>query len=311
MAPTLSAALHLIAAPTLAAAFVASAAGGAAAQETVGRGDSAFHWTGRVPAGARLTVHAAHGKVDVLAASGETAEIHATKRGRGDRDAVAFKVVRDGDDVVVCAVRDDDDECGPDGVSRQRRSRDRDEPATDFTIRLPRGVHVGAHSGNGTVTVTGATGDVEARSGNGAVHVGGGAREVEATSGNGRVEVEEARGSVSARSGNGDVSVATAAGPVSASSGNGDIIVRMATLAASGDMEFRTGNGDVRLDVPESFQGRIDASMGHGRFSTDFPITLEGRFTPRRIRGSIGDGSRSVRLSSGNGDIEIRKISGR
>ncbi len=292
------AALHLFAAPRA-----------VHAQQVTGRGDSAFLWTGRIPAGARLVVHSGHGKVDVLAASGETAEVRAVKRGRGDFDAVAFRVVRAGDDVIVCAVRDDDD-CDADGVHRERSRRDRDEPATDFTVRLPRGVHVNANSGNGEVTVTGATADVEAHSGNGEVRVGRGAREVEATSGNGEVEVEQANGPVEARSGNGDVRVVTAAGPVSATSGNGDIIVRMTTVPETGDMEFRTGNGTVRLHVPDDFRAQIDASMGHGRFSTDFPITLEGRFSPQRLRGTIGGGGRRVKLSSGNGDIEIRKLAG-
>jgi DUF4097 and DUF4098 domain-containing protein YvlB len=73
-------------------------------------------------------------------------------------------------------------------------------------------------------------------------------------------------------------------------------------------MEFRTGNGEVRVEVPEGFTAVIDASMGHGRFSSDFPITLEGRFSPQRLRGTIGSGGRRVRLSSGNGDIEIVKV---
>ena len=301
--------LRLVALP-LAAALASFAPSVAEAQQATGRGDSAFLWTGRIPAGASLVVYAAHGKVDVLAASGETAEVRAVKRGRGDFEDVAFKVAREGDDVIVCVVRDDADECDSDGVHREGRRRNRDEPATDFTVRLPRGVHVSANSGNGEVTVTGATANVMAHSGNGEIRVGRGAREVEVSTGNGEVEVEEASGPVAARTGNGEVRVATGAGPVTATSGNGDIIVRMTTLPEAGDMEFRTGNGEVRLEVPENFRGQIDASMGHGRFSSDFPITLEGRFSPQRLRGTIGGGGRRVQLSSGNGDIEIRKIGG-
>ena len=294
--------------PLAAAVLAALAAAPAAAQGITARGDSAFAWTGRIPAGARLAVHAAHGSVTVLAASGETAEVRAVKRGRGDHDAVAFRTVREGNDVVICVVRDDDDDCGAEGVRYGSRRWNRDTPRTDFTVRLPRGVHLGAHSGNGDVSVTGATGDVEAHSGNGEVRVGPGANEVEASTGNGEVEVDEARGEVSARSGNGDVRVVTAAGPVSASTGNGDVVARMRTLPGAGDMEFRTGNGEVRVEVPESFAAVIDASMGHGRFSSDFAITLEGRFSPQRLRGTIGAGGRRVRLSSGNGDIQIVKL---
>jgi hypothetical protein len=309
MAPMLSfSAPRLAALPFVAALALAPlAVTPAAAQEVSGRGDSAFVWTGRIPSGAHLTVRARHGTVEVGAAAGETAEVRAVKRGRGRDTDVAFRVVREGNDVVICVVEEDEDDCDADGSRRERRSS-RGEPATDFTVRLPRGVHVAAMSGNGEVTVRGATADVEAHSGNGEVRVGGGAREVEATSGNGEVEVEEARGPVTARSGNGDVRVATAVGPVSATTGNGQVTARMTTLPESGDMEFRTGNGEVRIEVPAGFTAVIDASMGHGQFSSDFAITLEGRFSPQRLRGTIGSGGRRVRLSSGNGDIEIRKV---
>ena len=285
----------------------------AAAQELQGRGDSTFAWSGRIPAGARLSVHAGQGRVRVLPASGETAEVVAVKRGRGRDEDVAFQVVRAGDDVIVCAVRPEgEDRCDGEGLHRARgRSHGgRDEPSTDFTVRLPRGVHVEAHSGNGDVEVEGATADVSATSGNGEVRVGRGAREVTATSGNGEVEVAEASGPVTARSGNGDVQVATARGPVSATSGNGDIRVRMSSLPDGGDMEFRTGNGRVLVEVPEGFRAEIQADMGHGSFHSDFPVALEGRFSPQRLRGTIGGGGRRVRLSSGNGDIEIRRATG-
>jgi hypothetical protein len=294
--------------PLVAAAFLSLAAAPADAQGVTARGDSAFTWSGRVPAGARLKIHAAHGAIEATAASGETAEVRAVKRGRGDFDEVAFRTVRDGNDVIICVVRDEDDACGPEGVERGGRRWGRDTPRTDFTVRLPRGVHLEANSGNGDVRVTGATADVDAHTGNGEVHVGAGANEVDATTGNGEVEVEEARGPVEARSGNGDVRVRTAAGPVSATTGNGSVIARMSSIRGEGDMEFRTGNGEVRVEVPEGFTAVIDASMGHGRFSSDFPITLEGRFSPQRLRGTIGSGGRRVRLSSGNGDIEIVKV---
>ena len=300
-------ALFLRVLPLAAVAVLSLAAAPAGAQGVTARGDSAFAWTGRIPAGARLTIHSPHGAIEVTAASGESAEVRAVKRGRGDFDEVAFRTVREGNDVVICVVHDDEDDCGSDGVERGGRRRVRDTPRTDFTVRLPRGVHIEANSGNGDVSVVGATADVGVHSGNGEVRVGAGANEVDATTGNGEVEVEEARGPVTARSGNGDVHVRTAAGPVSATTGNGEVVARMSSIRGEGDMEFRTGNGEVRVEVPEGFAAVIDASMGHGRFSSDFPITLEGRFSPQRLRGTIGSGGRRVRLSSGNGDIEIVK----
>ncbi|HKN65335.1 MAG TPA: hypothetical protein VJW73_03615, partial [Gemmatimonadaceae bacterium] len=88
---------------------------------------------------------------------------------------------------------------------------------------------------------------------------------------------------------------------------NGDIDVRMQTLSASGDMEFRSGSGAVRVTLPADFNGDIDASTGNGELRTDFAIRLVGRLDPQHMRGTIGTGGRLLRLSTGNGRLEIRK----
>ena len=96
-------------------------------------------------------------------------------------------------------------------------------------------------------------------------------------------------------------------GPVNASSGNGDIRVRMDRLAGSEDMEFSSGNGRIELELPSDFSAELEANSGNGRVTTDFPITISGRLTPSRLRGTIGNGGRRLRLSTGNGSVEIRK----
>ncbi|MGH9658795.1 MAG: DUF4097 family beta strand repeat-containing protein, partial [Bryobacteraceae bacterium] len=175
------------------------------------------------------------------------------------------------------------------------------------TIRVPAGIRLAIHSGNGDVAVAGAHAELAARSGNGRVRVSGTAGEVDAASGNGEVTVENVRGPVSANSGNGDVRVTTVQGPVSARSGNGDLLVRMTELSAADDMEFTTGNGRIEVTVPTNFNAVIDASTGNGGIRTDFPIQVSGRISKTRLRGTIGQGGRRLRLITGNGEIEIRR----
>jgi len=117
--------------------------------------------------------------------------------------------------------------------------------------------------------------------------------------------VEGARGPVDAHSGNGDVQITTSTGPVSATSGNGDVVVSMTTLGDRESMTFTTGNGRVRISVPSNFAAEIDASTGNGEVVSDFPITVTGRLSKSHIRGTIGSGGPRIRLSSGNGTIEL------
>ncbi|HEX7121896.1 MAG TPA: DUF4097 family beta strand repeat-containing protein, partial [Gemmatimonadaceae bacterium] len=289
----------------LAAALLVAPLAAANAQQIVGRDQEVFTWSGAVTRGAWFGIVIPQGDVTVSQATGNQVEVRAEKV-RGARNDIGFVVVRNGDDVLICAVYDDDDECSERGVRTSRRWRGT-SPRLEVTIRLPAGVRVRAQTGHGDVAVTNAGSDAHASSGNGEVRVNGAAGEVTAASGNGRVTVENARGPVRASSGNGDITVRTSVGPVTASSGNGDLFVTMDTLRGDDDMEFTTGNGRIVLTIPANFSGEIDASTGNGSVVTDFPIQVTGRISRTRVRGTIGQGGRRVRLVSGNGSIELRR----
>jgi hypothetical protein len=72
-------------------------------------------------------------------------------------------------------------------------------------------------------------------------------------------------------------------------------------------MAFRTGNGDVSVTLPASFEGEIEARLPNGRLESDFPLRVEGRLDPRRLRATIGAGGRRITITSGSGGAEIRK----
>jgi hypothetical protein len=283
------------------------------AQDIVGRSEEVWTWSERIPRGDWFHFAARTGTVTVTEGSGDRVEVRAEKElRRGRATDIAFTVLRHRDGVTICAMYEQDD-CDEEGV-RSNSSGDRRTGARAglrVTIRVPRGVKLHAASGNGDVSVSGATDEVVAASGNGKVRVNGSGGNVQASSGNGEVTVEGARGPVTARSGNGEVRVVTSLGPVSASSGNGDVIVSMQELGDRERMDFSTGNGRIRLQVPSDFEAEIDASTGNGDVVSDFPITLTGRLSKSHVRGRIGNGGPRVRLISGNGQIELLKSDSR
>jgi hypothetical protein len=280
----------------------------ASAQDIVGRNDETWTASERVTRGEWFKFYSATGEVVVTEGSGDRVEVRAEKilrRGARETD-IGFVVLRGRDGVTICALYEEDD-CDEDGIRsnwNNRRNRDGNRANLKVTIRVPRDVKLAARSGNGDVSVDGVSSDIDAASGNGKVRVNGG-QDVHANSGNGEVTVEGARGPVDAHSGNGDVQITTATGPVSATSGNGDVIVSMTTLGERESMTFTTGNGRVRITVPSNFAAELEASTGNGEIVSDFPITVTGRLTKSHIRGTIGSGGPRLRLSSGNGTIEL------
>ena len=265
----------------------------ARAQEVLGRKERTFTLSERLAGGATVRIFSSTGDIAITEGTGSTLELKGEKENeRGDLEDMGYVVLRGREGITICAVTRPEDECDQDGLHSTRgegRSRWRDRGRVNLTVQLPRGVHLRTSSGNGRVSVAAGVADLKA------------------SSGNGRVDVSGVQGPVTASSGNGDVSVQTAAGPVNASSGNGRIRVEMDKLSGKDDITLSTGNGRIELIAPNDFSAEVEATTGNGSVTTDFPIQLIGRLSPHRMRGTIGDGARRLRMSSGNGALEIRK----
>ena len=282
------------------------------AQTLLGRSDSIYTWRGAVPAGALLSIYNANGPIDVRASASGTAEIRAEKRTvrGGILEDVAF-VVENGanGDVKVCATLRTFNPCAGPGDHRTDDDRDswRSKVTVAMTVLLPRGARLRVSTGNGAVSIEHVGGEVQASTGNGKVLVDGTDGAVRVSTGNGDVDVRGARSAVRVSTGNGRVNVVTVDGPVDVSTGNGGIDVRMTQVTARDDMTFSSGSGSVRVTLPAGYNGELDASTGTGEISSDFELRVQGRVNPRRVRATIGDGGPKLRLTTGNGRLEIRK----
>ena len=277
----------------------------APALATAQQGDELFAWSGRVASGSTLGIKHYNGAIEVRESPNDRVEFRAERRSRRSNE-VSFQVENTSTGVMICGVYQGRSACD----TGRRRGWDWDEgpPSSRLTVLLPKGVRLDASTGNGEVTVDKASNDVDITTGNGDVRILMTAGRVDVTTGNGELEVDGATGPVSATTGNGRVYVNTSSGPVTVTTGNGDIDVRMRTLTGTSSMRFVTGNGSVVVAVPSNFNGEIDASTGHGEFRSDFEIRVLGRLNPRHIRGTIGEGGRTIRMSSGNGALELRRV---
>jgi len=92
-----------------------------------------------------------------------------------------------------------------------------------------------------------------------------------------------------------------------ASTVNGSVYVEMGRADWTNELEFSTVNGGITLILPAQLNTEIRASTVNGDLVTDYPLTVSGRFGPRKMRGTIGSGGRSLSLSTVNGEIKLRK----
>jgi hypothetical protein len=235
--------------------------------------DNSFKWSGSVPAGSWIHVSNLNGSVIVGAASGSEVQVTAVKRWRrGDPTTVRFDTKKVGDNVVICALWGERSSCDDRGPHNNENRGSRNDVSVEFNVLVPRGVKIGANTVNDSVTVDGATSEVDA-------------------------------GTV-----NGEVDVSTTGGPVNAETTNGNVRARMGRVDTNDPMAFTTVNGSVIVEFTGDFGGDVDLSTVNGSLNTNFEMTMSGRLDPKHLRAHIGKpGGPRLKLETVNGSVELRK----
>lgn len=125
---------------------------------------------------------------------------------------------------------------------------------------------------------------------------------------NGAVKVTGVRGKVNAGSVNGRVSGDNLAGSIKLSTVNGGVDARLVSVASSDHLEFATVNGGVTVKLPSDIAATLNASTVNGGVDCDFPVEVSGRFTGRRVRGTINNGTAEIKATTVNGGVRIQRI---
>jgi hypothetical protein len=235
-----------------------------------------FRWHGRLAAGKRVEIKGVNGDVRaVAAAAGAEVEVTAAKHARrSDPDEVKIEVIEHDGGVTICAVyptpRRARRENSCEVGDHWSSSTEDNDVTVDFDVRIPAGIAFGGRTVNGEMSAEGLKADVKASTVNGSVRV-------------------------------------TTTGVVEASTVNGSVYVEMGRADWTNELEFSTVNGGITLILPDKLDAEVRASTVNGDLVTDYPMTISGRFGPRRMRGTIGAGGRSLSLSTVNGEIRLRK----
>ena len=233
-----------------------------------------WSWNKALAAGRTIEIKGVNGAISATAAAGSQVEVVAKKSARkSDVSDVKLEVVEHAGGVTICAVYPTPrgkrpNECVPGRDGRM--NTENNDVEVDFEVRVPRGVAFTGRSINGSVRASGLTADAELYTVNGSV----------------RVETT---------------------GLARAGTVNGNIDVRMGRTNWNEELDFGTVNGSITVEMPGAVDADVEASMVNGSFESDWPMTIKGRWGPKRVTGRIGSGGRELTLSTVNGDIELKK----
>jgi DUF4097 and DUF4098 domain-containing protein YvlB len=231
-----------------------------------------FHWQGKVAAGAAVEIKGVNGGITATGSAGSDIEVVAVKKGRkSDPSQVKIDVVQHPGGVTICAVYPTDgtpNECAP-GKGGRMKVRDNDVNV-EFRVKVPTGVRFIGRTVNGGIEASGIAADAEAETVNGGVDL-------------------------------------DAAGTARAQTVNGGITARCGRADWTGALALKTVNGGIAITLPQGASADVKASTVNGDIQTDFPLTVTGKISRRRLEGTIGGGGRALELETVNGSIELHK----
>jgi len=228
-----------------------------------------FHWTGKLSPDQVVVIKNINGDIDATgSSSSDQVEISAVKSGNGAEE-VKIQVVKLNDGVMICAIYPGFFSSGGDCDSGHL-GNNHNNAKVEFKVRMPQNLRFTGKSVNG------------------GVHAESMGRYVEANTVNGSIELSTSSWA-------------------SANSVNGSIRAKLGRAEWSGDLQFKTVNGSIKLELPANLNADVDFASVNGHLDSDFPITVQGSMGRHSFHGTLGSGGRSLEIKTVNGSGELRK----
>jgi len=245
----------------------------------------------------QLTVDAGDGSVTIVARNQNQIDAHVTTRGWTIGSEVKIEEHQTGNTVEI-------DIRIPHGFFNFFPH----ERSLHIELGVPRSADLNIHTGDGSISCDAISGAVALDSGDGAISAQGLSGSVRLHTGDGSIQASGIDGSLIATSGDGRISVGGRFDSLRLHSGDGSIEASASNgsrIASS--WSVRSGDGSIRVTLPENFSADLDAHTGDGRITVGFPVTISGTLNRSSFRGKLGAGGGEFVLRSGDGSIHIDK----
>jgi DUF4097 and DUF4098 domain-containing protein YvlB len=122
---------------------------------------------------------------------------------------------------------------------------------------------------------------------------------------NGSLDVRKLAGEISANLVNGKLRASDLSGSADLATVNGSVDANYSSLNNVKQIKLGSVNGTVILQLPQSPNADVSASVVNGSISTDFPLTVKGHFVGKSMSGTLGSGGVKIELNNVNGSIHI------
>ncbi|MGH4123921.1 MAG: DUF4097 family beta strand repeat-containing protein [Clostridium sp.] len=74
------------------------------------------------------------------------------------------------------------------------------------------------------------------------------------------------------------------------------------------DINIDTTSGDVELKLPKKSEFKLDFDSTSGDLKNDFPITVTGEADKHEIKGTVGNGNKTIKIDTTSGNVTINAL---
>ena len=175
-------------------------------------------------------------------------------------------------------------------------------------VHMPKDADLTATTGDGSVEAESINGNLDVHTGDGSIAVQGAKGDIRLRTGDGSIEGRDLDGRVDATTGDGSLNVEGRFDVLNIKTGDGSVTARAHSGSkVQSSWNIHTGDGSVDLDLPGEIQANLDVSTHDGHISLGFPVTVEGTFSSSRISGKMNGGGSPIVVRTGDGSIHLSK----
>lgn len=103
----------------------------------------------------------------------------------------------------------------------------------------------------------------------------------------------------------GDIKIEAISGDIIANSISGSITAAYSVF--NNEVQTETVSGDVKLALPQASEFKVDFSSTSGELDNAFPLVVIGKVEKRNIKGTVGNGQKTIRIETISGEATINK----
>lgn len=194
-------------------------------------------------------------------------------------------------------------------------------PTARLRVAVPRKVNLRAVSGDGSIRAEAIEGRIVLNTSDGSVtatRIGG---DIQVRSGDGTIRLEHVTGKLDLETTDGSIGLEAAPTVLRARTGDGAIRAQIEPDTVMADnWELTTSDGTVVVTLPGVFNSELDVETSDGTVRTNHPLlddnreerrdgegSDERRERRRVLRTKLGEGGKTFRIRSGDGNIRIER----